>query len=147
MENKNNRDVEFLNHIYKNATMGAESIGYLTEKIGDPNMLSDLQSQHQQYTNILSNVSNELSNLRKTPKSSNPMSHLGVWTGVQMNTIKDKSNDHIAEMMIQGSMMGVIDISRTLKEYKDINENLKQIGTDLVTLEENNIQRMKEYLG
>lgn len=147
MKENMNRETEFINKMYKNASMGAEAISYLVEKVGDCKMLSDLQAQHQQYNDIMSKCLNELSNQNQTPKSKNPMTQFCVWSGVQMNTLIDKSNDHIAEMMIQGSMMGIIDITRTLKEYNEIPENLKRIGEELVTLEENNVQRMKEYLG
>lgn len=141
------REVEFLNKVYKNASMGSESIGYLVEKVGDSNMLSDLQTQRGQYEQIRADVLRQLADKNQIPKGSNPMAQMGVWTGVQMNTLIDKSNDHVAEMMIQGSMMGVIDITRTLKEYDEIPDYDKQIGEQLISLEENNIQRMKEYLG
>jgi len=64
-----------------------------------------------------------------------------------MNTAFDKSPDKIAEMMMQGSMMGVIDMSRTLKEYGDTPEDCRKLGENLIKLEENSIQKMKQYLG
>ncbi|MEG0978525.1 MAG: hypothetical protein RR911_00650 [Oscillospiraceae bacterium] len=147
MQENQNREVEFLNKIYENAQMGGESIGYLTGKIGDEGMLSDLQMQHKQYTELSSKASEKLAKLSEIPKSSSPMTQAGIWSGVQLNTLVDKSNDHIAEMMIQGSMMGVVDMSRTLKQYSDISQSTKKLGEELVKLEENNVQRMKEYLG
>jgi len=50
-------------------------------------------------------------------------------------------------MMMQGSMMGVIDMSRTLKEYGDTPEDCRKLGENLIKLEENSIQKMKQYLG
>ena len=70
-----------------------------------------------------------------------------TWGGIQLNTAFDKTPDHIAEMMIQGSTMGIIDMSRTLKQYNDIPQNIKALGYELITVEENNVQRMKSYLG
>lgn len=147
MHDSQNREAEFLNKIYENAQMGGESISYLTDSIRDKSMLSDLQMQHKQYSDLSNKASEKLAKMSMTPKSASPISQAGVWSGVKMNTLVDKSNDHIAEMMIQGSMMGVIDMSRTLKEYSDISQSTKGLGEELIKVEENNVQRMKEYLG
>ncbi|NCC86621.1 MAG: hypothetical protein EOM05_01970 [Clostridia bacterium] len=146
-QDSKNREVEFLNKVFENAQMGGESIGYLADKIEDPNMLSDLQTQHSQYSNLSSKASAQLAQYSQTPKSVSPIAQMGVWSGVKLNTLVNKSNDHIAEMMIQGSMMGVIDMSRTLREYSDIPKEAKNLGQDLIGIEENNVQRMKQYLG
>ena len=38
-------------------------------------------------------------------------------------------------------------MSRTLKEYGDIPEDCRKLGENLIKLEENSIQKMKQYLG
>lgn len=141
------RAVEFLNKIYENSTMGEESISMLSEKVEDSQMLSELQYQHSQYSKITNDTVNALSEEKALPKESSPMSQMGLWSGIQMNTLKDRSSDKIAEMMIQGSTMGIIDLSRTLKQYNDVDSKYKKIGEELIKLEENSSQRMKEFLG
>lgn len=143
---ENNRTVEFLNKVYKNAQMGEESITFLSEKIEDPMLMSDLQCQHKEYTDISDKAVDALSQQQALPQKQNPLSQIGLFAGVQMNTITDKSPNKIAEMIIQGSMMGVIDMTRTLKEYSDTPTNVQKIGQDLIKLEENSIQKMKQYL-
>ena len=140
------RDVEFLNRIYQNAKMGGNAIKLVSEKVDEAGLLGDLRTQHEQYSSIASKATDELTKHQSLPKDKNPMSQVGLWSGVQMNTMVDKSPDHIAEMMIQGSMMGVIDMSRNLKRYSDVSQPVKDLGTSLIQIEENNIQRMKQYL-
>ena len=108
--------------------------------------MSDLQYQHSQYQEIQSRVSKELSKNGEFPKEQSPVSQIGMWSGVQLNTLLDKSPDKIAEMMMQGSTMGIIDMARTLKEYPDIPDSSRKIGEDLIKLEENSMQKMKSYL-
>jgi len=144
--NCKNRDVEFLNKIYQNAQMGGDSIKMVSEKVEEAGLLNDLRTQHEQYSSIASKATAELAKYQALPKDKNPMSQVGLWSGVQMNTMVDKTPDHIAEMMIQGSMMGVIDMSRNLKRYSDTSQPVKDLGTNLIQIEENNIQRMKQYL-
>ncbi len=144
---ENTRSAEFLNKVYQNAQMASESIAIVAQKVQDKNLLSDLNTQHQQYTAITSKATTELSNENELPKEKSAMAQTMTWGGIQMNTMFDKSPDHIAEMMIQGSTMGIIDMTRTLKQYSDVPQNIKALGYELVTVEENNVQRMKNYLG
>jgi hypothetical protein len=65
---------------------------------------------------------------------------------INMETLADKSPEHIAEMMIQGSTMGVIQITRKLKEYNEADEEIKYMGEHLLTLEQQNIDECKRYL-
>lgn len=142
-----NRTAEFLNKVYQNAQMASDSITTVAQKVQDNNLLSDLQTQHQQYDAISSKATTELANVNELPTEKGVISQVATWGGIQMNTLMDKSPDHIAEMMIQGSTMGIIDMTRTIKQYNDIPQNIKAIGYELVTIEENNVQRMKNYLG
>lgn len=144
---ENTRTAEFLNKVYQNAQMASESIVTVSQKIQDKNLLSDLQTQHQQYTAISSKATSELANENDFPTEKNFMEQAMTWGGIQLNTAFDKTPDHIAEMMIQGSTMGIIDMTRTIKQYNDVPQNIKALGYELITIEENNVQRMKNYLG
>ncbi len=140
------RNTEFLNKVYKNSKAGSESISYLKDKIDDQNLLSDLQYQHMEYQDIQNRATVELSKCGAVPKEQGPMAQISMWSGVQLNTIMDKSPDKIAEMMMQGSTMGIIDMVRTIKQFPDAPPASKKIGEDLIKLEENSMQKMKQYL-
>ncbi len=144
---ENTRTAEFLNKVYQNAHMASESIATVSQKVQDKNLLSDLQTQHQQYTAITSKATTELANENEFPSEKSMLEQAMTWGGIQMNTAFDKTPDRIAEMMIQGSTMGIIDMTRTIKQYSDVPQNIKALGYELVTIEENNVQRMKNYLG
>ena len=66
---------------------------------------------------------------------------------INLAPMEKNVNDKIAEMMIQGSTMGIIDLSRLMKEYSDISEDYRKIGQELIKLEEDGSQRMKQFLG
>ncbi|MCD7774912.1 MAG: hypothetical protein LUG85_00735 [Clostridiales bacterium] len=144
---ENIRNAEFLNMVYQNAQMAADSISVVSQKVQDEHLLSDLQTQHQQYSAITAKATAELANESKMPKEKNIVAQTAARSGIQMNTLMDKTPDHIAEIMIQGSMMGIIDMTRAIKQYEDVPKNIKALGYELVTVEENNVQRMKNYLG
>ncbi len=142
-----NREVEFLNIVYEDAQIGSESIEYVTGKIEDANMLKDLQNQHSQYTDLSNKATSQIANYNQVPKSRNSVSKAGLRSRVRFNTLMNKSNDNVAEVMIQESMIGVIDMSRVLKQFSEIPQETKQLGQELIGIEENNMQIMKQYLG
>lgn len=142
----NDRNTEFLTKIYQNAKMGCDSISYVSEKSKDEDLKQSLLKQHEQYSNVAQDAAELLNEKGEPAKDKNPMSKAMLWSGVQMNTLADKSSDHIAEMMIQGSMMGVIDLSRDLKRYSDTDSSVQKLGEKLIDIEEKNIQNMKDYL-
>ena len=142
----NDRNTEFLTKIYQNARMGCESITYVSEKSNDEQLKQSLLKQHEQYNGVAMDATKLLNESGEPAKEKNPVSRAMLWSGVQMNTLADKSSNHIAEMMIQGSMMGVIDMSRNLKRYSDTDGKVIGLGEKLIEVEEKNIQRMKNFL-
>lgn len=69
-----------------------------------------------------------------------------TWTGVQMNTMMDKSNSHIAELMAQGNLMGIIEAQKLLNHSPEMEQDTKNILNDFITMQNNNIEKMKQFL-
>ena len=60
---------------------------------------------------------------------------------------RDNSDSHIADMLIQGYNMGIIDITKKVKKYKsELSEEVKQLALDYRDMMEQRIEVMKEYL-
>lgn len=142
----NEENNEFLTKIYQNAKTGCDSISYVSEKSNDEKLRQFLLDQHREYSEIAQDATKLLNESGKAAKDKSPVSKAMIWSSVQMNTLADKTSDHIAEMMIQGSIMGIIDMSRNLKRYNDTTAPIKKLGERLIEAEEKNIQNMKEYL-
>ena len=68
------------------------------------------------------------------------------WTGVQINTLTDKSNSHIAELMIQGNLMGMIEAQKLLNHSPKMEQEVKDILNEFINMQNNNIEKMKTYL-
>ncbi|MBP3329841.1 MAG: hypothetical protein J6L89_03305 [Clostridia bacterium] len=137
---------EFLNKIYQNAQMGSNSITYVSEKTEDKELLTELQAQLAEYNEIASEAAKALLENNDIPKEKGPLAQVGLWSSVQMNTLVDKSSSHIAEMMMQGNSMGVIDMSKALRKYKTADNSTVKLGEKLIKTEEENFQRMKPFL-
>ena len=58
----------------------------------------------------------------------------------------DDSRSKIAEMMIQGTTMGIVKTIRHLNDYRGRDEAARGLGKRLLETQENNVERMKAYL-
>ena len=89
-----------LNEVNKGIKMGMDSISTISEKVGDNQFKDDLLFQYDKYNEILNRVNSELKNYDDFPKELPPMQKTMGYIDIQMSTLTDKSNSHIAEMLI-----------------------------------------------
>ncbi len=145
--NEDVRYEEFLNKIYENAHMASEAIDMLLPKVENEDLSNELNEEKAEYGKFCDGCIKLLEESGKKPKPQNPLSKLGLWSGIQLNTLTDRSDDKIAEIMIQGNDMGVVDITRLLNEYDNLEEKYKNLAESLVSFEEESTQIMKDFLG
>lgn len=141
-----NNENYVLNEINKGIKMGMDSISNVSEKVQDSQFKKDLKYQYDEYNKILNNVNNELSNYNDFPKELNPMQKAMRWMSVEMNTMADKSNSKIAEMMLQGTNMGIIEGIKLKNEYPDLDNSVKNILNEFISFQQNNVEQLKKYL-
>ena len=135
-----------LNEINKGIKMGMDSISTVSEKVQDDDLKKELKFQYDKYNEILNKVNDELDNYNDFPKELNPMQKAMGWMSVQLNTIEDKSNSKISEMMLQGINMGIIEGVKLLNHNPDTDENVKNILTEFIQFQENSVEQLKKYL-
>ena len=141
-----NINLTILNEVGKAARMGLSSINFVSEKTCDENMKEELSTQYAEYGKILDKVNTEFEKYGEIPEEEPMMTKMMSWTGIQMNTMNDKSPSHISEMMIQGNMMGIIDSQKLLNNNPSMEQDTKNILNEFITLQNNNIEQMKKYL-
>lgn len=139
-------NMELLNDIYQNSRTGEESIKALLPSVDDAKLKNDLQTQMIGYTQMYAKAQQEIVNRKEQPKENGVLEQVSVRTGVKMNTLLDRTPSHIAEMMIQGSNMGIVSLTKQMKRHPEADHKVKQLADELLKFEENNIQRLKAYL-
>ena len=135
-----------LNEVNKGIKMGMDSISNISEKVTDQNLKDDLLFQYEKYNDILNKVNSELKNYNEFPKELNTMQKAMGWMSVEWNTADDKSNSKIAEMMLKGCNMGIIEGVKLLNNNPDTDESIKNILNEFIKFQENNVEQLKKYL-
>ena len=140
------KNVEFLNYIYQNAEMGKNTLSQLIDTTEDDNYKELLKSHLITYITIYDNTEKELQEINKKAKGINIFSKSSTSTMINLKTMLNKSPSHISEMLIQGSTMGIIDMTKKLKEYNNVKGYVLSIANELLTFERNSIEEYKKYL-
>ena len=135
-----------LNEINKGIKMGMDSISSIAEKVTDDQLKDDLQSEYNQYNTILNDVNAELGKYEEFPKELNPAQKMMGWFDIQMSTLTDNSDSKIAEMLIKGTNMGIIEGVKLLNNNPETTPEIKNILTNFIQFQENNVERLKKYL-
>lgn len=141
-----NENVELLNYIYQNAEMGKNTIRQLIGISQDEEYKKLLRSQLQEYASIYGSTDKKLRELNKDAKNINAFSKVTTYAMINLKTLANKSPSHISEMLIQGSTMGIIDLTKKLKEYADADQEILSLANKLLQFEQNNVEECKKYL-
>ena len=142
----NNINLTILNEISKAAKTGRDDVDYVLEKVCDENMRQSLSSEYDEYNKIVQRVNNEFNKYGETPDDQPMMTKMMGWTGIQLNTLTNKSNSHIAQLIIQGNDMGIVKCQKLLNHNPKADESVKNILTDFITMQQHNIEKMKTFL-
>ena len=140
------QEIEILKEINKEAKMGMDSLTMVTKKVQDEKFKKLLNNQHDEYQNIFDRTQELLVQENKNIQDIPTMQKVMAWTGIQMNTLNDKSNSKLSELLIQGNDMGVIKGTKLLNESNFTTPEIKNLLSDFVRLQEKNIDDLKKFL-
>lgn len=136
----------FLGAIYKNAKMGADSIINLLPKIKEDALRSVITMQLDGYEKYAARAEKELRLHDVEAKEEGLMTRLSARMGIAFQTMLDDSTGHIAELMIEGSNMGITDMTKLLNNYETVDSEAVRLARELILFEEHNIELLRRYL-
>ncbi len=139
-------EVTVLQDIYKSAQTGSQSVEDVLDQVVNPGLKEDLMQHRTEYKRISDEAEKCLEKLGARVKEPGMMSKLGMKMGVEMETMWDTTASHIAEIMINGSNMGIINITKIMNGYPNAAPDTRRLSERFLTAERNNIERMKQYL-
>ena len=148
MENQDRKKTEeALAEIYRNAQLALESISDILPQVEDEEVRKELFRQHEEYERFSAKASMLAKDMGLEVKEPNPMKKVMMWGSIKMSTLTDNSRSHIADMMVQGTVMGVTSLRTTASELPpDGNENIIALLDEMIKAEEDFEKKWKEYL-
>ena len=140
------QEIEILKEISKDSKMGMDSINMVGEKVQDEKFQKLLNEQHNEYQNIFDRTQEILKQHGETIEDVPKMQKMMGWMGIQMNTMNDKSNSQLSELLIQGNDMGIIKGHKLLNNNEFTTPEIQNLLSDFVRLQEKNIDDLKKWL-
>lgn len=141
-----NEYVKYLTSLYQNTCTALQSIEDLMTKTEDEEFKKELSNEYSKYDVI----SHECEMLGKSEdinlKDNNWFEKIKLWGAINMGTMNDKTTRHLAEMMLQGTVMGLVQCLKDIKDYRNTAPELDDICEKLSNLEEENYQNLKKFI-
>lgn len=143
----NSDTTELLAGIYKLAKTGMQASKAVIEKAEDSQLREELSTQYINYFKTANEAESLLTKEGVTPNDNSPVTKAVMWGSIQLHTLGNVSTSHISEIMINGTTMGIIDLTKHLSECKNADETSKNMAKNFIHKEECYVDELKQFLG
>lgn len=140
------QEIQVLSEVYEGCQMGIEALDEILPKIKDEKVLKELNGHQKDLKELQEEINQMVRDSNEELEQSGKLKEMMLKGSTKLNLMVDDTMSHIAEMLIQGGNMGVIAARKILNQAEQIDEGVKKIAEKFIRLEENNNEKMKEYL-
>lgn len=146
---KMNENNELLEYIYQNSEMGKYTIEKMINELKgkDNKIIKDAEDILKKYEIFYKDLKKQLKKENVKPKETSMLSKMGASMGIKKEIISDNSDASIADTLIKGMTMGVLDIEKKLSQYDEIaNKKSIKLAKDFLKFQQESITQLKKYL-
>lgn len=144
-----NEKIEIYKHIYKDSNMSVSSLKKLKEELKDKDnkikdSLDDLINNFKEYEDYSKKVLKKCdASIEKEGFFAKMMANIGIKKEVD----EDNSDSHMAEVLIQGIVMGSLNMEKKISSYHDkLDSKDLDYANKFLEYEQKSIELLKEYL-
>ena len=146
-ESKRKKSEEALAEIYRNANYAMVSIEDILPEVEHEGLKEELRIQHDGYSQVSAKAAKLAKDKGIEMKETSGFQKAMMKGSIKMSTMFDGSRNHIAEMMIKGTVMGITALKTTQSELPiEPDKEIEGLMTELLELEERYEKRLKEFL-
>ena len=129
---------EVLAEIHRNCQLALQSISDILPEADDTDVKEELLSEHDEYEKMCGRAAILAKDKNVELKNPGPIKKAMMWSSIKMSTMADNSRAHIAEMMAQGTVMGITAIRSSLCDMSDdeADEDIRKLAEDVLAMEE-----------
>ncbi len=129
---------EVLAEIHRNCELALQSITDILPETEETELREELMREHEEYEHFGARAAKLARDKNIELKNPGPFKKAMMWSSIKMSTMKDDSSAHIAEMMVQGTVMGITALKTTLSDMSrdGADEEIESLARDLLSAEE-----------
>lgn len=140
------QEVKVYREIQRNTEMAIKAIDTISDKVYDDQLAMQISRESLKYSELHNEALKQLVTAKAEPYHSNYISDMMLKMGINSRTLLNTSTSHIAELMIKGSNMGVIEMEKILNQNEEAGEKPVALAKQLLDFEAKNVERLKKYL-
>lgn len=135
-----------LEEVYKATQMGLEATEAILPKVHDPSLKDQIEKQRINYQGMNLKAKAMLREEGEKPPKEKLTQKAVLKSSVTMKTLTNHSSSHIAELMINGTTMGITDMTKKLNRLDYSDAGAKELAEDYLSNEQQNIDNLKSFL-
>lgn len=144
-KNKINKDV--LDELNKGCAMGMDALRDILDKVEDKKFKKVLEGEFDKYKDIHHRIEKKYEDYsREEPTETNAMNKIMTSMMTEMKLMKDNSDSKIAELLMQGTNMGIIEGKKLLNHKEKLDKEVEKILKDFIDMQEESVETYKKYL-
>lgn len=137
---------KLIDEAYKNVRMASFAIDCIIDKIEDQSLEDLLRKQNDCYLSYVEKLEKLSEEIKHTPKDINFMLKGMSFASIKTKSMMNNETPHLAEMLVQGTTMGITDTLKAKSEYPSKNKTLNQMVDEIVNCEEKFVESLKDFL-
>ncbi len=143
---KEKESLNVLDELNKGACMGIDAINFIFDKVDSKELKEILDKQVCDYKKITEDIEKLYPEYSmEEPHETSVMEKVRTWYGIEIQTFLDKSDSKIAELIVKGTNMGIIE-GRKLLNHKIADQQVEELVKEYVDMQENALEKLKAYL-
>ena len=146
MENQKNDNLNLLEAVVQNTEMGKNTLEQIVPMTDDTQFKAELLRQRNLYHQLNQEAHTAMEACGGRAQGQSARAKFNTKMGISMKTLTDKSTRNLAEMLTQGSGMGVVDCVKAQKDYPNAAPGTKRLAQRLMEFEEDNRVRLEQFL-
>lgn len=139
-------EIKLLTRLFQDAEIGMISIDKVIKKIEDSAIRKMLIKQYEAYDKFKERCDVLAVNSEIELKENSAMKKFKQTAVVYLSLWKDKSCRHIIEMMITGTVMGIVDTIKTRADCGVVSPELSVLVADFQKMQEDFYEKLKKQL-
>lgn len=139
-------NIKLLDDAYKNVRMGSYAVDCIIEKIKDEGLENLMRKQNEFYLQATQKLDKFAKENAYNLKDINFMLKASSFMSINMKTLLNQDTSHIAEMLIEGTTMGIITLIKEINENPNAKQELIELSNEIVANQEKFVESLKKFL-
>lgn len=135
-----------INDAHKNALLAMQSITDILPKIKDGELKKELRAEFSGYEKISKKIADYMKKNKINKSKVSSFQKAMMKGSINLKTMINDSRNHIADMLLKGTTMGINELTAMKNEKQNLNEEVAALIEELLTLEESYAENLKTFL-